>query len=99
MKEIRKEQLKAAIKKAFREGRDWCRIDFGHCYQMRIDIADGMIWVDLTDENHWKVYHSDSITTLHPGNLHSVGQTVKEMEAGYLADAITKLADAGWTIK
>ena len=94
MKEIRIDQLEAAIKEALEEGRDWCRMDFGHCYQIRIDTADGTIWIDLLDENHWKVYHSDSITT-----LHSIGQTVEEMEAGCLADAITKLADAGWTIK
>ena len=55
MKEIRKEQLEAAIKKALEEGRDWCRMDFGHCYQIRIDTADGTIWIDLLDENHWKV--------------------------------------------
>lgn len=94
MKEMRREELEKSIKKALEEGRDWCRIDISHCYQIMINTADGAIWTDLSDENHWKVYRSDSITT-----LHGLGWTVEDVEASYLADAITKLADAGWTIK
>ena len=94
MKEIRRENLETAIKKAFKEGRDWCRIDISHCYQIRINTADGAIWPDLSDENHCKVYRSDSIAT-----LHGLGWTVGDVEASYLADAVSKLTDAGWAIK
>lgn len=94
MKEIRRENLETAIKKAFKEGRDWCRLDIGHCYQIKMDLSDGSIWPDLSDENHCKVYRSDSIAT-----LHGLGWTVEDVEASYLADAVSKLTDAGWTIK
>lgn len=94
MKEIRRENLETAIKKAFDEGRDWCRLDIGHCYRLMINTDDSAIWADLSDENHWKVYRSDSITT-----LHGLGWTVEDVEASYLADAVSKLTDAGWTIK
>lgn len=94
MKEMRREELEKSIKKALEEGRDWCRIDISHCYQIRMDLSDGSIWTDLSDENHWKVYRSDSIAT-----LNGLGRTVEEEETSYLADAITKLADVGWTIK
>lgn len=94
MKEITKKQLEVAIQEALEEGRDWCRLDTSHCYQIKMDISDGSIWVDLLDENHWKVYRDDSIVT-----LYKTASTIKEMEAGYLEAAIIKLTAAGWVIK
>ena len=41
MKEMRREELEKSIKKALEEGRDWCRIDISHCYQIMINTADG----------------------------------------------------------
>ena len=94
MKEMRRGELEKSIKKALEEGRDWCRLDIGHCYRLMINTDDATIWADLLDVNHWRNYQDDSITS-----LYSIDGTIEEMETDYLKDAITKLTDAGWIIK
>ena len=93
MKEIKREHLASTIKKAFEEGRDWCQLNTRHCYNLMINVDDATVWVNLMDENHWKVYQDDSIY-----ELHSMEGTVEKMETHYLEDAISKLMSAGWSI-
>lgn len=94
MKEIKREQLEASIKKAFEEGCSWCQLGIGHCYRLMISADDATVWADLLDENHWKVYQNDNIFP-----LYSVESTTEEMESNYLEDAVTRLIAAGWEIK
>ena len=54
------------IKKKYAEAKDWCRQDFGRCYQIMIDTEDGDIWLDVfVSENNWKIYKSQTIQNLH----------------------------------
>ena len=55
MKEIKREHLASTIKKAFEEGRDRCQLNTRHCYNLMINVDDATVWVNLMDENHWKV--------------------------------------------
>lgn len=98
MQEIKKTTLEKSIKKAYKEGRDWNRVDRGHCYNIMIDTDDADIWCDcFTDENNWKQYHSDTISTLHWMDDCN-GPTIADVEQAYLTDAIRTLTDYGWTI-
>lgn len=93
-KEISKAQIVETIKQAYKEGRDWCRQDFGRYYRMMIDTKDGSIWSDVfLSENNWKIYHSDTIM-----KLDYVPGYVSETETGYINDAIAKLSADGWKI-
>lgn len=72
-KEISKAQIVESIKQAYKEGRDWCRQDFGRYYRMMIDTKDGSIWSDvfcrkiigrytiLTVSNFWSMYQAMSV--------------------------------------
>lgn len=98
MKKIEESALKKAIKKAYKEGRDWNRLDYGHCYSIMIDTDDADIWCDcFIDENTWKRYHSGSISALH-WMEYCNGPTIADVEQAYLVDAIRRLTAAGWTI-
>ena len=90
MKQISRDKIMQNIKKEYAEAKDWCRQDFGRCYQIMIDTEDGDIWLDVfVSENNWKIYKSQTIQNLHAeyGN-----------EKGYVDDAIRILTKAGWTI-
>lgn len=92
MKQIKRENIAQAIKREYTEAKNWCRQDFGRCYQMMLDTYDGDIWSDLfLTENDYKIYHSSSILSL--DTEYGCGD-----EASYIADAIRKLKAAGWII-
>lgn len=90
---ITRTTLVTAISKADKEGRDWCRGDFGRYYQIRIDTDDSEIWCDVyLDENSWDVYHSDSIHSLSADGY--VGERIEAM-----ADEAAELLEAaGWEV-
>lgn len=92
MKEISKNIIEKAVREEYAEAKNWCRQDYGRCYQMMLDTYDGDIWSDLfLTENDYKIYHSYSILRL--DTEYGCGN-----EASYIADAIRKLKAAGWTI-
>lgn len=88
MKEVSRAQIEKAVKKAEKEARAWCRLDWRHTYQIMIDTADAEIWVDVfADCNSWKAYRSDTIMSLDA-----------MAEGGRVGDAIHQLKIAGWKI-
>ena len=94
MMKASRNELAATIRKEFKEGRNWCRQDWGRYYKMMIDVSDASIWSDIfLDKNDWKEYKSDSIM-----QLEAIPDTVAEMEKEYLTDAISKLERVGWEI-
>ena len=94
MKEIKRSEIEKQVKKEYKEGRDWCRHDWGRYCRMMIDTDDAGIWVDVfLDVNSWKEYHSD---TIH--QLTTVLGYVKDREEGYIDNAVELLTAAGWTI-
>jgi len=94
MKQIKRSKIVKKIKEAYKEGRDWCRHDFGRYYQIMIDTYDADIWCDVfLDNNHWTIYHSDTIQ-----QLDTIRGYVQERENGYVDSAIELLTAAGWTV-
>lgn len=95
MKKISMATISKTIKKEYKEARQWCRGDWGRYYKMMLDTRDGEIWADVfLNENSWEEYKSKDIISLSCIS----GQTVEEKEAAYIADAVQKLKEAGWTI-
>lgn len=96
MKTIKKKEIERAIRKEYKEARQWCRPDNRRCYALMIDTEDGDIWSDVFAScESWRVYRADTIHRL----SWCEGVTVAEREAEYVADAIRLLKAAGWEIK
>lgn len=95
-KVIDRKIIERKVKKAFKEGRDWCRHDFGRYFKIMIDVDDAEIWSDVfLSVNSWKEYHSDTVKYLQCDTPSSL---VKDMEKTYIENAITQLEHAGWTV-
>ena len=91
-----KKKISMAVRKAYKEARQWCKLRCGYCYQIMIDTDDAKIWCDVfVNENSWNEYHSDTIHFLFP---RPDGYTVSEKENGYTTEAVRMLKEAGWEI-
>lgn len=94
MKTISKKSIVKKVRKEYEEAREWCDYDPFRYAKIMIDTSDGDIWADVfLNENEWKRYHSNTIMALD----HIYG-SVKDREARYIEDAISKLQAAGWSI-
>ena len=93
MREVPKIKITKAVKKAFEEARDWCRVGYNNYYAMRIDVSTAEIWVDLLFESNWKSYRDSDIH-----RLETTGLLLEDIENGYVNDAIKKLTEAGWNV-
>lgn len=92
-KRISKKEIVEAVKAAYKEGRQWCQLDTGHYYQVRINLDNAHIWCDFLSESEWYSYHSDTIQ-----QILTDGFTVADKEVGYIAEAVRMLREAGWVI-
>lgn len=98
MKEISKKKLSTKIRKAYKEGRDWCSYGHFRTYTIMIDSDDADIWTDcFLDCNSWTEYYSSTIASLSVPWIYDC-ETVKEREEEYLKEAIRILTKAGWTV-
>lgn len=96
MNKIKKETILKAIKRAYKGGRQWAKIDWGYTYALMLNTSDANIWVDtFADENSWKEYHRDKAVV----RLTEYGRTVKESEISLAEEVIAHLRGAGWEIE
>lgn len=97
MNEINKKEIYKAVRKAYKEGSEWCKHDFGRYFKIMLDTYDAEIWVDeFVDINNWKQYRSDTIKYL---QCNTSSNLDRDIEEAYTEDAIHQLKKAGWIIK
>lgn len=92
---IKKTAIEKAVRKANREGRQFCAMDWRYGYCVMIDTEDAEIWCDtFSNCNDFKVYHSDTIDKLTVD-----GRTATEAEKNMVDEAIEMLKNAGWEVE
>lgn len=92
--EIKRSVIEQRVKRAYKEGRQWKRLDWSYTYCIMIDTDDADIWCDnFTSCGDFKVYHSD---TIH--KIESDGLTVADAEKNMVNEAVGMLKEAGWEI-
>lgn len=92
---IFKKQLKKQIEKAYKEGKEWIRVDRRHCFLIRIDTDDSRVWCDTyLDSNSCSVYSSSSVHI-----VSGIGWYEKDVIDDMLDNAIKLLEKSGWRIE
>lgn len=95
MGKIKKEKILKAVKKAFKEGRQWAELDWGYAYALMLDTSDASVWADtFINCNDCKVYHSETIVM-----LTEYSRTIKESEGSLAKEAVAFLSAAGWEVE
>lgn len=105
---VKKSDLKKKIRKALKEGNEFNRMDRRFCYRVMYDLEDAAIWADtFTEENSFKVYHSDTIKCLNPfyeDYPDYFGMSKEEFyrlskEEFYLRVAVIEFEKYGWEVE
>lgn len=98
MKKISKEDICRKVHEEYELAKKFVSGHYGRYYKMMIDVADGEIWSDVfLDEGQYKIYHSDSVRSLHHQYVYDYED--REIENGYVDDAVRQLREAGWIIE